>query len=559
MRQLLDHMAAGDYESGARLLAQLEAQLQDSGEADALQPELGLVRSALAMADGEYAAAEREIRHSLRFDRDHYELYFSLGLCYEQTGQTEAAYYAYRLALFLGRKTADEAEMRRRFEELCAHAQANAYLLGRACQQMIEFRLALGEYEKTFSFLGEQLYDQNRVAAGVVLTQENMLLYMLLEITLCEARSMSPRQFQERNSCVRYHGKAEEFYAVYRKVKLLVRRIWFGAPAVQQEELNDLIEAAQLNADQLAVIAKYSVRQEYWQDLFARLAAVVQTAHPQIGAAVARYRDAFVRLGTGGEKNCTPPREAESPADIFRLDFRTGEWMQVDQAAANAASENQIAFIFCANDELYCAECIRYLKRLNVPAGMGLTIVSVWHAPGMAAGYNAAMDRLSARYKIYIHQDTFIIEPDLPARLIAAFHENAAYGMLGIAGTTKLNDAAKWWQSPPEELRMNLYQDAVLEILRSVSVCSRGTVEPAAAADGILLATSTDIRWQETVYDGWHFYDIRQCVEFCRQGWRVGVLNSGEPVVLHETTMKKDPADLYDRYRQIFIKEAQRK
>ena len=65
----------------------------------------------------------------------------------------------------------------------------------------------------------------------------------------------------------------------------------------------------------------------------------------------------------------------------------------------------KIAFISCVNDEEMYAECVRYLRHLDMPQGFSAEVVPVRGAPSMAAGYEAARRASSALYKVYMHQD----------------------------------------------------------------------------------------------------------------------------------------------------------
>lgn len=74
---------------------------------------------------------------------------------------------------------------------------------------------------------------------------------------------------------------------------------------------------------------------------------------------------------------------------------------------------NQIAIIICANDEQYYDECIRYIEELRIPEGYNVDILCIQEAESMAKGYNAGMQESDAKYKIYLHQDTFILNSPL--------------------------------------------------------------------------------------------------------------------------------------------------
>mgnify|MGYP000763835868 FL=1 len=214
---------------------------------------------------------------------------------------------------------------------------------------------------------------------------------------------------------------------------------------------------------------------------------------------------------------------------------------------------SRISIIFCTNDDSYCEECILYLRRLYIPDNMHLDIIAVKNAPGMAADYNAAMEYSNARYKIYIHHDTFIIDIHILSKLINVFNNNPDVGLIGNSGTTRMTDDGIWWSSDYYFYRINIYQDNLLNVARCTPSHTDGTIDDAAAIDGIFMATCTDIYWREDLFDNWHFYDISQTYEFRKHGLRTVFLNDTDITLLHELSTKPSPVDYYEKYRQIFL------
>ena len=72
----------------------------------------------------------------------------------------------------------------------------------------------------------------------------------------------------------------------------------------------------------------------------------------------------------------------------------------------------EICFIICTNDPVYAKECIYYIDHLKVPEGMQIDVLTVEEAKSLTAGYNEAMKYSRAKYKVYLHHDTFIVNPD---------------------------------------------------------------------------------------------------------------------------------------------------
>ena len=72
-------------------------------------------------------------------------------------------------------------------------------------------------------------------------------------------------------------------------------------------------------------------------------------------------------------------------------------------------NSNKIAFIICTNDELYFNECLHYINHLSIPEGFTVDVISIENAEYMTKAYNEAMNQSDAKYKVYMHQDVFIL------------------------------------------------------------------------------------------------------------------------------------------------------
>ena len=92
----------------------------------------------------------------------------------------------------------------------------------------------------------------------------------------------------------------------------------------------------------------------------------------------------------------------------------------------------------CVNDKLYEEECIRYIQKLNVPEGYEVEQLSIWDAPSMAAGYNEGMRQSDAKYKVYLHQDVFVVYQNFIYELLKIFSQDSKIGMIGMVGSPVL-------------------------------------------------------------------------------------------------------------------------
>ncbi|MGL4911649.1 MAG: glycosyltransferase, partial [Romboutsia sp.] len=71
------------------------------------------------------------------------------------------------------------------------------------------------------------------------------------------------------------------------------------------------------------------------------------------------------------------------------------------------------------------------------------------------------------------------------------------------------------------------------------------------AIDGLIMITQYDIKWREDIFDGWHFYDISQCFEFKKEGYKIVVPNQKKPWCIH--TRNKTPIHIFEKYRERFV------
>ncbi len=210
-------------------------------------------------------------------------------------------------------------------------------------------------------------------------------------------------------------------------------------------------------------------------------------------------------------------------------------------------NERKIAFILCMTNEQEYAECKRYLDRLVVPDGFETDVITIQEAPSMCAGYNAGMQSTDAKYKVYIHQDTFIINKNFIADMLKVF-EDENVGLMGTLGARKLpsnGHAVSSWDTGKVYHNGNNYDLGYQEKGRIYT-----EVE---AVDGLLIATQYDIAFREDIFFEFDFYDISICMEYRRAGFKLAVANQDEPWVFHNNKFSK--MTKYDNNRKKFIDE----
>lgn len=184
-------------------------------------------------------------------------------------------------------------------------------------------------------------------------------------------------------------------------------------------------------------------------------------------------------------------------------------------------NDRKICFILCVNNEQFVRECLFYLDLLQVPEGYETEVLTIEGAVSMTAGYNEGMRASDARYKVYLHQDTFITEPLFIQKLLEVFRQDERIGMVGMIGAEQLSRDGVMWH---ERRCGDFYrlEDLIRSGSTGVEQLQEG-IRDVEVVDGFLIATQYDIPWREDLLKGWDFYDVSQCMEFRRAGYRIVV------------------------------------
>lgn len=215
--------------------------------------------------------------------------------------------------------------------------------------------------------------------------------------------------------------------------------------------------------------------------------------------------------------------------------------------------QSSILFVICVNDESLYSRCKSHIMQLTVPPSYSVDIMPIYDSQSMASSYNKAL-KLPSKYKIYLHQDTFIIHRDFLSDMLHIFQTHSELGLLGVAGCETLPADGIWWESGQLAGKVIEYRGQSYHTLQfDHGGGSNSLYTPAAAVDGLLMATQYDVEWREDLFGGFHFYDTSQSLEFQRRGYTVGVACQEDPWCLHFCGDSFD-AEAYEADRQTFVK-----
>ncbi len=211
----------------------------------------------------------------------------------------------------------------------------------------------------------------------------------------------------------------------------------------------------------------------------------------------------------------------------------------------------EFCFIICTNNPVYAQECIYYINHLNVPEKIEIDILTVEEARSLAAGYNEAMQCSQAKYKVYLHHDTFIINPHFIQDCLDIFAKDPQIGMLGNVGVKSMPPSGVMWDADRYGM---LYEQHIYETeLLANGIDAESAYLEVEAIDGFIMVTQYDIPWREDLFDKWDFYDCSQSMEFIRRGYKLVVPNMKQPWCVHDCgfiNLKN-----YDVEKEKFIRE----
>ncbi|MFP3153761.1 glycosyltransferase family protein [Lachnospiraceae bacterium ZAX-1] len=212
--------------------------------------------------------------------------------------------------------------------------------------------------------------------------------------------------------------------------------------------------------------------------------------------------------------------------------------------------DNQkFCFIICTNHEIYEKECIHYIEMLHIPKGYEIDVLCIKGATSMTSGYNEGMKNTDAKYKIYLHQDVFIINQNLLYDILKLC-EDETVGMIGVVGNLTFRDVRL---NQTEGVVGTVYLDSILFAKSCLYGIAKADYCEVEVLDGLLMITQFDLPWREDIFTKWDFYDCSQSREYQRKGYKVVVPKMEMPWCIHDLGFLN--LEHYHSERETYIKE----
>lgn len=212
--------------------------------------------------------------------------------------------------------------------------------------------------------------------------------------------------------------------------------------------------------------------------------------------------------------------------------------------------ENKIAFITCVNDETLYEKSLSYINKLQIPMGIEIEIIAIRNAKSMTSAYNEAIQKSDSKYKVYLHQDVYIQNNNFINQILNIFKDDANIGLIGMVGAKIIPVSGIWWDDPCKVGKVYDSHRGTMELLVFNEI--NDLYSEVKGIDGLIMITQYDLPWIEDIFDGWHFYDASQSVEFIKRGFKIVVPDQKIPWCIHDCGIVTT-SNGFEKYRNRFL------
>lgn len=145
---------------------------------------------------------------------------------------------------------------------------------------------------------------------------------------------------------------------------------------------------------------------------------------------------------------------------------------------------------------------------------------------GLSTVYNGLIDKAKNDYVIFLHDDVKLQKGF--DKIIYDIFDKTSYGILGVAGSPRLDETGVWW-SNRKEMYGNVWHKNEFNEWHKLKYQGKFTkkIMPVVVIDGLFMAVNKSrikSNFNES-FDGFHYYDIPFCVDNYLKNVRIGVIN----------------------------------
>ncbi|NLK24472.1 MAG: glycosyltransferase [Clostridiales bacterium] len=213
-------------------------------------------------------------------------------------------------------------------------------------------------------------------------------------------------------------------------------------------------------------------------------------------------------------------------------------------------NNKKISFIIIKKNEDAYLECLKYIQKLNVPTGYSVDYVYVKDSNNIAKSFNYAMNKTDAKYKVYINENTRIVDHNFIINILKIFSDNTI-GMIGVCGAEKLNTKAVFSDSKKIISSAKIVK---CDFFDKIQENSNSFYKNVQVINGIIMVTQQDIHWRDDIFDGNYFYDLSQSLEFYRNKLQVVIMQAKGVCAIYDN-VNETLDNTYNIYRNKFLEE----
>ncbi len=222
---------------------------------------------------------------------------------------------------------------------------------------------------------------------------------------------------------------------------------------------------------------------------------------------------------------------------------------QEGQQRAQPAATGLVTVGFCSVQPGREERARESIARALLPAACEFIVVR--DARSLAEGFNRILDAAKGQVVILCHDDIEVLSPRLDLRLAEAL---AQADIVGVAGSDQAGGPAVLWTGHPHIHGWVSYpREGEVEVA-PLSFRS-GILGGMQALDGVFIAmkgaTARRLRFDDTTFDGFHFYDLDFTYRAHSSGLRLAV--STDILLLHTSEGRFE--DDWKRYAQRFLEK----
>lgn len=144
----------------------------------------------------------------------------------------------------------------------------------------------------------------------------------------------------------------------------------------------------------------------------------------------------------------------------------------------------------------------------------------------LSDAYNDIIKKSTNDIIVLCHDDIIFERNNWGNKLLKHFKRNSDYGILGVAGTTKIPKSAKWWEEPKRMKGIVNHEHQGKKWESKYSTSLGNSIEPVVLVDGLFIAINkknTKDYFNDQI-EGFHFYDVDFSIRNFLKNVKIGVI-----------------------------------